>query len=131
MNYEQNVIKFENPHEMLLVCDDNLLDGHIQLHPWQDKILQEFAKPSTSEQPYKAVVRAANGSGKDNFIVAPCAVWLSLRYENSLTVITSASGNQLDRQTDKYIKQLTNTQNKIFGTQIWKQNYYVLKSIIV
>jgi hypothetical protein len=130
MNYENNVIKFENPHEMLLVCDDNLLDGHLSLHPWQDKILREFAEPSTSDEPYKAVVRAANGSGKDNFIVAPCAVWLSLRYENSLTVITSASGNQLDRQTDKYIKQLTNAQNKIFGTQIWKQNYRRYENLI-
>jgi len=123
LTHETNVIKFADPHEMLLVCDDALLDGHVTLHPWQVEILQEFAKPSSADSPYRAVVRAANGSGKDNFIIAPCAVWLSLRYENSLCVITSASGNQLDRQTDKYIKQLTTAQNKLFGAPIWKQNY--------
>lgn len=130
INYETNIIKFDDPYEMLLVCDDKLLDGLIKLHPWQIDILQEFAQPSTSDEPYKAVVRAANGSGKDNFIVAPCAVWLSLRYENSLTVITSASGNQLDRQTDKYIKQLTTAQNKLFGAQIWKQNYRRYENLV-
>ena len=130
LDYEKNVIKFADPHEMLLVCDDTLLDGHVKLHPWQIKILQEFAAPSTSDKPYKSVVRAANGSGKDNFIVAPCAVWLSLRYENSLSVVTSASGNQLDRQTDKYIKQLTTAQNKMFGAQIWKQNYRRYENLV-
>ena len=94
LTHENNVIKFSDPHEMLLVCDDTLLDGHVKLHPWQIEILKEFAQPSTADKPYRAVVRAANGSGKDNFIVAPCAVWLSLRYENSLCVITSASCNQ-------------------------------------
>ena len=130
LNYEKNVIKFKDPHEMLLVCDDTLLDGHVKLHPWQVDILSDFAKPSTSDKPYKSVVRAANGSGKDNFIVAPCAVWLSLRYENSLSVVTSASGNQLDRQTDKYIKQLTTAQNKMFGAQIWKQNYRRYENLV-
>ena len=130
LNYEKNVIKFKDPHEMLLVCDDTLLDGHVKLHPWQTQILREFAEPSTSDKPYKSVVRAANGSGKDNFIVAPCAVWLSLRYENSLSVVTSASGNQLDRQTDKYIKQLTTAQNKLFGAQIWKQNYRRYENLV-
>lgn len=123
LDYETNVIKFADPHEMLLVCDDALLEGHVTLHPWQSTILQEFAAPSTDDNPYRAVVRAANGSGKDNFIVAPCAVWLSLRYENALSIVTSASGNQLDRQTDKYIKQLTTAQNKLFGANVWKQNY--------
>lgn len=130
VNYENNIVDFADPYEMLLVCDDKLLDRQIKLHPWQIEILQEFAKPSTSDDPYKAVVRAANGSGKDNFIIAPCAVWLSLRYENSLVVVTSASGNQLDRQTDKYIKQLTTAQNKLFGAQVWKQNYRRYENLV-
>ena len=66
INYETNIIEFIDPYEMLLVCDDSMLDGLVKLHPWQKKVLQEFAKPSTSDKPYKAVVRAANGSGKDN-----------------------------------------------------------------
>ena len=108
---------------MLMVCDDRLLDGTLKLHDWQVEILTDFSSPSDSNKPYRASVRAANGSGKDNFIVAPCAVWMCLAHESALVVITSASGNQLDRQTDKYIKQLTNTQNRLFGTQVWKQNY--------
>ena len=56
LDYEKNVIKFKDPHEMLLVCDDMLLDGHVKLHPWQVEILSDFAKPSTSNKPYKCRV---------------------------------------------------------------------------
>jgi len=116
-------IQFKDPYEMLTVIDDDILEGRISLHKWQREILEDYGKPSSASKPYKAAVRAANGSGKDQFVIAPCALWTCMVSANAVSIVTTASGNQLDRQTDKYIKQLMNTINKMFGTQVWKMNY--------
>ena len=116
-------IQFKDPYEMLTVIDDNILDGTISLHDWQRQILQDYGKPSNAAKPFKAAVRAANGSGKDQFVIAPCALWTCMCSSDAVAIVTTASGNQLDRQTDKYIKQLMTTINKMFGTQVWKMNY--------
>jgi phage terminase large subunit len=116
-------IQFKDPYEMLTVIDDDILEGRISLHKWQREILEDYGKPSSASKPYKAAVRAANGSGKDQFVIAPCALWTCMVSANAVAIVTTASGNQLDRQTDKYIKQLMNTINKMFGTQVWKMNY--------
>ena len=116
-------IQFKDPYEMLTVIDDDILEGRISLHKWQREILEDYGKPSNASKPFKAAVRAANGSGKDQFVIAPCALWTCMASANAVSIVTTASGNQLDRQTDKYIKQLMNTINKMFGTQVWKMNY--------
>jgi hypothetical protein len=116
-------IQFKDPYEMLTVIDDDILEGRISLHKWQREILEDYGKPSNASKPFKAAVRAANGSGKDQFVIAPCALWTCMASANAVAIVTTASGNQLDRQTDKYIKQLMNTINKMFGTQVWKMNY--------
>ena len=116
-------IDFTDPYEMLTVIDDDILEGTLKLHPWQQEILTDYGKPSSAAKPYKAAVRAANGSGKDQFVIAPCALWTCMTSANAVAIVTTASGNQLDRQTDKYIRQLMTSVNKMFGTQVWKMNY--------
>lgn len=121
-------INFQDPVEMLMYLDDDLLlgkaKGGYDLYPWQAKILRDFAKESTQSDPFQAVVRAANGSGKDKMIIAPCAVWLSMRYPDTTSVVTSASGTQLDRQTNTYIEKLANSANaKLGDPNRWKVNY--------
>ena len=116
-------IQFKDPYEMLTVIDDDILEGRISLHKWQREILEDYGKPPDASNPFNAAVRAANGSGKDQFVIAPCALWTCMASANAVAIVTTASGNQLDRQTDKYIKQLMNTINKMFGTQVWKMNY--------
>ena len=96
----KNNIHFENPYEMLTVIDDDILEGTLKLHPWQRDILTDYGEPSTASKPYKAAVRAANGSGKDQFVIAPCALWTCMTSANAVSLVTTASGNQLDRQTD-------------------------------
>lgn len=115
---------------MLLFLDDTLLDGTNTLHKWQQQILTDFAKPYDSNHPYRAVVRAANGSGKDRYIVAPCAMWLASRNPYTTCVITSASGTQLDRQTNSYIKQIAEAWNKQLGQEVWKINYRHYENLI-
>ena len=98
-------IQFKDPYEMLTVIDDDILEGNISLHDWQREILQDYGKPSDAAKPFKAAVRAANGSGKEQFVIAPCALWTCMSSANAVAIVTTASGNQLDRQTDKYINQ--------------------------
>jgi len=114
---------FEDPFAMLCFLDDDLLKGHYDLYPWQIRILKDFAKPSSSDKPFQAVVRAANGSGKDKLIIAPCATWLSMKFQDSTCVVTSASGTQLDRQTNSYIEKLAKSANAKIDPNLWKINY--------
>lgn len=115
--------KFDDPTDMLLFVDEKLLGGKDDLHGWQLKVHQDFAKENTDKNPYQAVLRTCNGAGKDKIIIAPCATWLGMRYPFSTSVVTSASGTQLDRQTNAYIKQICEATNAAFGREIWKINY--------
>lgn len=126
---------FDNPVEMLMMLDDDVSSGTIQLHPWQIQIMLDFAAKCkgldpevqrngwNQESPFCALVRACNGSGKDKYVVAPCAVWLCMVYMQARCVITSSSGFQLDNQTDVYINGLCLSANKKFGRTVWKCNY--------
>jgi len=116
--------EFEDPIELLMFLDEDVSSGRVKLHPWQIQIMLDFAKGGmTDEFPFQAVVRACNGSGKDKYVIAPCAVWLCMRYTQARCVITSASGDQLDNQTDAYIYQLCHAANRKIAPNIWKLNY--------
>src|SRR5689334_20748826 len=114
---------FDDPVDLLLFLDDDLLNGHYSLHPWQQQLLKDFAVPTTAKNPFQAVLRAANGSGKDSIIIAACVVWLCMKYPSSVCVVTSASGTQLDRQTNTAIDRLCRAANTKFGHEMWKINY--------
>lgn len=123
-------LQFEDPTEMLLFVDDALRRGEIELHPWQIQCHKDFAKDSTSDSPYQAVLRTCNGAGKDRVIIAPCATWLASRFPYTICVITSASGTQLDRQTNAYIKQICEATNAKFGQEIWRINYRHYENLV-
>jgi hypothetical protein len=115
---------FEDPVELLFFLDDDIASGRVKLHDWQIQIMKDFAKGGiTDEFPFQALVRACNGSGKDKYVIAPCAVWLCMRYTLARCVVTSASGDQLDNQTDAYIYQLCQAANRKIHSSVWKLNY--------
>jgi phage terminase large subunit len=118
----QDVIEFVDPVEMLYMIDESYRNGTNRLYPWQIEILQDFAKESSKDSCYKGVVRAANGSGKDSILIALCTTWLTSRYKFADSVITSASGTQLDNQTCRAIERICNDFNRTFG-DMWKINY--------
>lgn len=111
-----------NPFELLLLLDDNILSGKTKLHKWQMQFMMDFSEEHMDSNPFQAVVRACNGSGKDKYIIAPCAVWLCMRFQKARCVVTSSSGVQLDNQTEQYIRMLCVKANQLFG-DIWKVNY--------
>src|SRR5205814_198121 len=120
-------LDFQSPAEVAAFFDPNINEGLITLHKWQVEDLELLAKAKVSSiHPYKYILCAANGSGKDAFIVAPFAVWLALTKSRSLCIITSSSGVQLSAQTENYIKTLAHRVNtfyqKIYGCDIFKIN---------
>jgi len=116
-------LDIKDPVELLLLLDENILSGEVKLHDWQIQFMLDFANPKHDKRsPFKAVVQACNGSGKDKYIIAACAVWICMRYKEVECPITSSSGDQLDNQTGAHIDRLTNKANAVFG-KLWKIQY--------
>lgn len=116
-----------DPVELLFLLDDDIASGKTILHKWQVQFMLDFARSEhCKDTPFYAAVRAANGSGKDKYIVAACVVWLCMRYSLARGVVTNGSGTQLDNQTEAYIRFLCQRANvKWAGGKelIWKCNY--------
>ena len=68
----------------------------LPLHDWQGKILYEASKPGRRR---RIAVRAPNGAGKDDRIIAPLALWWLRRFKRGQVVITTADEKQLNNQT--------------------------------
>ena len=125
----------KDPVELLFLLDDNIASGKIKLHPWQIQFMTDFASSDRdSDTPFQAIVRACNGSGKDKYVIAPCVVWLCMRYKRARGVVTSSSGDQLDNQTGAYIDQLCEAANRkfeqMFGQPVWKLNYRYYECLV-
>ena len=121
-------LDIKDPVELLFLLDEDIASGRVKLYPWQVQILVDFATGGvSSDKALHQVVRACNGSGKDKYVIAPCCVWMTLRYKHSRCVVTSASGQQLDSQTGTYITQLCEAANRkfseVFGCPAFKINY--------
>lgn len=127
-NYSQvfDGIMIENPIELLNLCDEDISSGRVALHGWQVEFMLDFAFQCMNRNdtfPFQALVRACNGSGKDKYIIAPCIVWLCMRFKKTIGVVTSASGAQLDNQTCRYIKSLADKVNRKLGLELWSTKY--------
>jgi len=114
-----------DPVDLLYLVDEEIqlgkANGGVDLEPWQIQIMLDFANANhTQDHPFQAVIRACNGSGKDKYIIASCAVWVSMRYKNTVSPITSSSGFQLKTQTCKHIKRLCEAVNRFFGIELWE-----------
>jgi len=66
-------LAFKTPAQMLAVVVQDIATQQVTLHDWQLDISQELAdslSTASSKHPYKYALCAANGSGKDAFVVA-------------------------------------------------------------
>lgn len=113
--YKYEAFEFTDYVEMLMLLDENVRNGTIQLYDWQREVAAQLCKDGVTDmQPLKYYLCAANGVGKDSFVVAPFAVWGIMRFIKATVVITSASGVQLSRQTERYIRVLCEKANNYF-----------------
>lgn len=114
-------LEYETPFDMLAMYDANIRLGVVTLYPWQMETLDTFGRGNYSiQEALQFALCAANGSGKDAFIVAPFVVWHSLCKIQSRTIITSASGGQLGTQTEGYIRNLCQLINDYHGQEIFR-----------
>lgn len=121
-------IDIHDPIELLYFIDEVPPSG---LHKWQLEFMRDFALSThTKDHPFQAEVRACNGSGKDRYIVAACAIWLALAHKAARCVITNGSGVQLDNQTEAYIERLAKKCNSTFGGEIFKCNYRYYECVL-
>ena len=100
---------FKTPAHLVSAVKPALRNGQITLHKWQlDQSIElaESFKEATSLHPYRLALCAANGSGKDYFVIAPFVIWTALTQVRCLVLITSSSGTQLTAQTENYIATL-------------------------
>ncbi len=114
-------IPFESPFELMYFFTPHLQEGRSTFHPWQIEVTEALAKAKpTALKPYRLALCAANGSGKDSYVVAPFVIWFALTKIRSLTIVTSSSGGQLTAQTENLIASLARTINTFFGEPIFK-----------
>lgn len=114
-------LDFINPAYLVSFYDRDISDGHVTLHPWQLEYHEEIGRiKPTSQHPEKFCLVAANGSGKDKFIVAPFAIWFTLTKIRSRVILTSSSGTQLTAQTETYIRDLASKVNEFHGQEIFR-----------
>ena len=108
-------IAFPDPFLALCFFDPDINNSLVTLYPWQMDVHKELVSETfTSQHPCKYCLIAANGSGKDKYVIAPLAVWFILCKVKSRVIITTASGTQLTNQTEPYIKNLVDKINAYF-----------------
>jgi len=117
-------LDIKNPVELLFLVDKDVSSGKVKLHKWQIRFMLDFAIGGLDEShPFQAVVRACNGSGKDKYIIAACAVWFCMRWKKAKCPTTSSSGFQLDTQTCFHTRRLAEAVNRYFGYDLWDCKY--------
>lgn len=122
-------LPFPSPVEMLQILDPDIAAGRVKLYDWQEEALRKFAGQHDQHNPLYMAIQAANGSGKDKYFIAPCAVWQMLCCGMSRFVATTASHQQLGTQTEPYIRQLCESANAVFQNEVVqiKQQHYKVK----
>lgn len=114
-------MKFESPALMLAFFNAAIRTKIVVLHDWQVNDLEMLAaQHATALKPCKYCLVAANGSGKDAFIVAPFALWFILCKVQARVVLTSSSGTQLTAQTETYIRDMAEMINKVMGQEYFR-----------
>lgn len=125
---QYKTLEFADCSQLVSFFDKDLRDGTLlqdgswaSLHPWQVEVAEDLANAKPNQQhPHKFCLCAANGSGKDKYVIAPFCVWFALTKIRSRTIVTSSSGVQLSSQTESYIKDLAEKVNTYFNEEVFK-----------
>lgn len=106
-------LAFQDAAEFLMFFDPMLKSRKKRLYRWQIEELIRLSQKGqyTTENPFEYLLLAANGSGKDAYIIAGFACYVLCCWRRYKIVITSASDLQLDSQTRNYIKYLSENVN--------------------
>jgi hypothetical protein len=113
-------LQFKSPVDLISFFSENIRAGHIKLYDWQKEIGEFLALPHwKKESPLRFYLRAANGSGKDAYILATHAVWFCGCKIRSRWICTSKSFKQISTQTEPYIKQICQEINNFYEGEVF------------
>jgi len=106
-------LEFKDAAEFICFFDPALRTGKKKLYKWQIEELQFLSQRHrfTTAEPLEHILLAANGSGKDAYIIAGFVVFVLCCWKRYKIILTSASDQQLDSQTRNYIKYLSQQVN--------------------
>ncbi len=110
----------------------------LPLYPWQREELMRmsgYLDPRnatrgnkftyTDHNPNRSIYCCANGSGKDQVLIAGFSTFFAVTGQRSKVVITSSSDNQLKTQTEPHINRICESANKRFGQRVFHSiNHY-------
>jgi len=114
-----------SPHEWQLE-EQHRLGGFLNL---ENPDACEPAKP-THDNPLIYNIVAANGSGKDTYIISPFAMWFVTSKIRSRCIVTSASQDQLKLQTFNYITNYAEKVNAYFGYDVFDiKEFYIYNNL--
>lgn len=115
-------LDFDNPVEFLM-----FIKPTVRPYKWQfeelmriggylenGKYLPRDKVKITKDNPYRLLLSAANGSGKDAIIIAAAATWYAVTGIRNRAIITSSSFEQIKFQTEPAIRDLINCTNRKF-----------------
>jgi len=104
-----------NPWELMCLVDSNVRSGITAPYEWQKEFhITVGNAEATDKNPWCYTVTAGNGAGKDSYIIAWLAMWFIVSKVRSRVIITSGSVNQVNTQTEPYIREVANKINKWF-----------------
>lgn len=83
----------------------------------------------TKDLPMLRTLQAANGSGKDQIVIAVWALFFICCQRDAYWIGTSSSYTQLDKQTWRHIKILAQQLNAKFGVKFLKINKFQIKNL--
>lgn len=123
---------FRTPGQMLAYFQPQLTP-----HDWQKEELHRLGgylnlyedEPRVEpdqNQPLLYNLVAANGSGKDTYIISPTSIWFISNFIRSRVIITTSSHGQMKGQTFKYITAYAEMINAKMGDEIFDiKEYYI------
>ncbi len=127
---QYKTFNFDSPFDIVTTFDRQINQGLVTVHKWQMEVNEFLAKfKPTSHKALRYCLCAANGSGKDAYVIAPFIIWFLMTKVRSLCVVTSSSGVQLTAQTENYIAALANQVNVDLGYKVFKVNKRYIKCL--
>lgn len=120
---------FPTPAHLLSWMDDGILQGEYNLYKWQAECHSRYFSIEendkyTATDPLELCIRAVNGSGKDEKVIAPFILHFLGINKDSLVVLTSASAQQLKTQTEKYLARYVTILNAKLSKTLGLENNF-------
>ncbi len=115
-------LNIPDPVFLMALYNEDIREQRRSLYNWQVEFHKSFARQYNGAV-IRHAVRANNGSGKSQYVIAPAAAWMGVKFKRSRSVVTSASGSQLDRQVGQSLDHICGQINKLHGTKLWDMKY--------